>query len=94
LSKTRKISLAKSADELKPKLIELESLIPRSSLGSGSSFQSDDLGKFAEARNILSSLGYSQTETEKAIQANSHLGASNGNMEEMLKACLTWLSVN
>ncbi|MFN5538766.1 MAG: Holliday junction branch migration protein RuvA [Candidatus Melainabacteria bacterium] len=78
--------------ELKPKLIELENLIPRSASGLG--LENEDLGKFAEARNILSSLGYSQTETEKAIQANSHLGASNGNMEEMLKACLTWLSVN
>ncbi len=68
--------------ELKAKLSEIERL---ASASQRRNFNVNEVGKFAEAENILRSLGYSQFEIDKAIKANS-------DTEDLLKACLVWLS--
>lgn len=77
--------------ELKTKLTELERLSFNSQGEGFQNISNSEIGKFAETENILRSLGYSQIEIEKAIQANS-AQVSNDNSEALLKDCLTWLS--
>jgi Holliday junction DNA helicase RuvA len=79
--------------ELKTKLTELERISFHSQGEGSQEGQTSALGKFVETENILRSLGYSQIEIEKAIQANS-ASVNEDNSEALLKACLTWLSTN
>ncbi len=74
--------------ELKPKVLELEIISQKSlRLNAGDIL---DIGQFAEISSILNSLGYSQINIDKALKANNE---DNINTDDLLKKCLTWLSV-
>lgn len=76
--------------ELKPRLGELEAYTNASG---GSGDNSLPTGKFSETENILRSLGYANSEIEKALKANAQY-ADGDNVDSLLKACLSWLNVN
>ncbi len=73
--------------ELKPKVLELEIISQKSlRLNVGNIL---DIGQFAEINGILNSLGYSQSDIDKALKANHE---DNISTDDLLKKCLTWLS--